>query len=181
MASRAVHLMRHGATALNGHLVGHEDVPVTAEGIAACLAAADTLAFTRVVSSDLSRAADCAAAIGATFRRDARWRELDFGAWDGCDPATLDAAALADFWRDPDAAPPPGGERWSALVARVGAALHDLDDGTLVVTHGGAIRAALAGACGFDVRQAWAFALPCASVVSLRLWEDAAQIVALRP
>lgn len=171
-ASRTVHLLRHGATAIGGRLLGHTDAPATPEGLAACRRAAQPLAYTHIVSSDLLRAA-------ATFpaaRRDPRWRELDFGDWDGADPATLDLAA---FWRDPDAAPPPNGERWSTLVARVGAALADVADGTLVVSHAGAIRAALASACGFDARQVWAFDLPYASVVSLRLWGDTAQIVRL--
>jgi alpha-ribazole phosphatase len=113
---------------------------------------------------------------------DPRWRELDFGAWDGQHPRDLDPEALARFWADPDAAPPPGGERWSALVARVGAAIPVLADGTLVVTHAGAIRAALAMLCGFDARQVWAVALPYAAVVTLHIWPGeppTAQIVRL--
>jgi alpha-ribazole phosphatase len=41
---------------------------------------------------------------------------------------------------------------------------------SLVVTHGGAIRAALTHLCGFDRRQAWTFDLPYAALVSLRVW-----------
>lgn len=178
--ARTVHLLRHGATVRPGQLLGHMDVAVTPQGIADCARVAAGAAFTQVVSSDLSRAADCAAALGAPVRHDPRWRELDFGAWDGRDPATLPAGALAAFWRDPDANPPPQGERWSALVARVAAALADLPDATLVLTHGGAIRAALASACGFDAAQVWAFDLPCAALLTLRLWPDTAQIVGLR-
>lgn len=177
--ARTVHLLRHGATVRPGCLLGHGDVPATKAGIADCVRAAAALSFDHVVSSDLRRAAACAAAIGSAVRHDARWRELDFGDWDGRAPADLDAAALAAFWDDPDTCPPPGGECWSALVARVDAALAELADATLVVTHGGAIRAALAGACGFDGRQVWAFDLPCAAVVTVRLWHDAAQIVRL--
>lgn len=174
-APRTVHLLRHGATAVTGRLLGRTDAPATDDGIATCRAAAQGLGLAHIVSSDLCRAA-------ATFpeaRIDPRWRELDFGDWDDADPATIDRDALTAFWNDPDAAPPPGGERWSALVTRVGAALADLDNRTLVVTHGGAIRAALASACGFDARQVWAFDVPYAAVVTLRLWPDAAQIVRL--
>ncbi|WP_028967819.1 histidine phosphatase family protein [Sphingomonas phyllosphaerae] len=178
--ARTVHLLRHGTTERPGLLLGHVNVKVTPQGIADCARIAAGAAFTQVVSSDLSRAADCATALGAPVHHDARWRELDFGDWDGRDPATLPTDALAAFWRDPDAAPPPHGERWSALVARVTAALADLPDATLVVTHGGAIRAALASACGFDARQVWAFDLPCAALLTLRLWPDTAQVVALR-
>lgn len=178
--ARTVHLLRHGATVRPGLLLGHIDVAVTPQGIADCVRLAAGATFTQAVSSDLSRAADCAAALGLPVRHDPRWRELDFGAWDGCDPATLPADALAAFWRDPDANPPPQGERWSTLVARVAAALADLPDAALVVTHGGALRAALASACGFDARQVWAFDLPCAALLTLRLWPDTAQIVGLR-
>ncbi|GAA4218108.1 histidine phosphatase family protein [Sphingomonas endophytica] len=178
--ARTVHLLRHGATVRPGLLLGHLDVAVTPQGIADCVRVVAGAAFTQIVSSDLSRAADCAAALGAPVRHDPRWRELDFGTWDGCDPATLPTDALAAFWRDPDSNPPPQGERWSGLVTRVTAALADLPDGTLVVTHGGAIRAALASACGFDARQVWAFDLPCAALLTLRLWPDTAQVAGLR-
>ena len=116
------------------------------------------------------------------MRIDPRWRELDFGTWDGCTTAEIDPVALGAFWADPDAAPPPEGERWSALVARVGAALGDLPPGDiLVVTHGGAMRAALAHLFAFDQRALWAFDLPYSSLLSLRLWPDGAQIVGLAP
>ena len=95
----------------------------------------------------------------------------------------IDSAAMGAFWNDPDADPPPGGERWSALVARVSAALDDMAArDTLVVTHGGAIRAALAALFGFDQRQLWAFDLPYAAMLTLRIWPGTprtAQIVGL--
>lgn len=179
--------MRHGEPTFTGRLLGRTDSPATPEGIADCVRTARDLTPRVVVSSDLIRARACAGAIADEHRRivtiDPRWRELDFGAWDGLAAADVDGEALARFWDDPDAAPPPGGERWSALVARVGAALVGLADGALVVTHGGAMRAALAAACGFDTRTIWAVDLPYAAILSLRLWPGpmpAAQIVGLR-
>ncbi|WP_294391690.1 histidine phosphatase family protein [uncultured Sphingomonas sp.] len=177
--------MRHGEPVLAGRLLGHTDCPATPAGIAACRAAAARLEVTEIVSSDLLRAHACAQAIAGhslPVRLDPRWRELDFGAWDGCLAAEVDSQALARFWDDPDAAPPPGGECWSALVARVGAALAEITEPALVVTHAGAMRAALASACGFDARQVWAFDLPYAGILSLRLWPGpppAGQIVGL--
>lgn len=186
-AAITVHLLRHGEPVLAGRLLGRTDPPATAAGIAACVEAIRSLELRQIVSSDLARAAACAAAIASAralpVSHDPRWRELDFGAWDGMLPAAIDGAALARFWADPDACPPPAGERWSALVARVGAALGEVEDGSLVVAHAGAMRAALAAACGFDARQAWAFHLPYAALLSLRLWRGepaAAQIVGLR-
>jgi alpha-ribazole phosphatase len=159
------------------------------EGVAACLAQAEHLAFAHVVTSDLQRARRPAESIatgrGLPLTVDPRWRELDFGSWDGLAPESLDSQALAAFWDDPEAHPPPQGERWSALVARIGATIQALPiQPTLVVAHGGAIRAALHLLCGFDRRQLWAFDLPYAARVTLKVWPGAlpnAQITALAP
>ena len=55
---------------------------------------------------------------------------------------------------------------------------------TLVVTHGGPMRAALHLLCGLELRQTWAFDLPYAAGLALRVWEGAprqAQVIGLRP
>jgi len=177
MTPHMLYLMRHGAPEREGRLLGRTDDPVTQAGILACAGRAAGLSFDRIVSSDLARASDCARAIAderrLTVRQDQRWRELDFGDWDGHAPSSIDPVPLARFYDDPDASPPPRGERSSALQARVAAALHDLPDRpTLVMTHAGAIRAALATMCGFDRTQMWAFDLPYAALVSLRVWRS---------
>jgi alpha-ribazole phosphatase len=187
MSSFFLHLLRHGAPEKPGLLLGHADMPSTPEGIAACVAQVADLSFAALLSSDLGRASAAADVIGTgrglPVRQDARWRELHFGAWDGLAPAQVDTTAMSAFWDNPDANPPPEGERWSALVARVSAALDDVAErDTLVVTHGGAIRAALAALFGFDQRQLWAFDLPYAAAMTLRLWSGpsrSAQIVGL--
>lgn len=187
MSGGFLHLLRHGATARPGRLLGHSDEPSTPEGIAACVAQASGLTISRIVSSDLSRSRAVgealASAHGARLTIDRRWRELDFGDWDGQTSAVVDPARLAAFWSDPDAVSPPNGERWSALVARVSAALDDLPhEPVLVVTHGGTMRAALAVLCGFSIPQLWAFELPCAALLTLRRWPEGsgAAIVGLR-
>jgi len=184
--------MRHGAPETPGLLLGRTDALATHAGIANCLARAQGVSFGAVISSDLQRcerpASAIAAAGGGGHQTDSRWRELDFGAWDGLAPDAVDSGALAAFHADPDANPPPAGERWSALVARVGAALDQLAPAdTLVVTHGGAIRAALSSLFGFGQGQLWAFHLPYACVVSIRIWPESqvgtragAQIVGLQ-
>ena len=182
-----LYLMRHGAPVREGLLLGRTDDPVTEAGVAACVRRVAGLELAAIVSSDLARTRDCAIAIGCpraiVGTVDPRWRELDFGAWDGLRPAGIDPAAFTRFHDDPDAAPPPDGERWSSLLDRVGDALAALPPvPTLVVTHGGAIRAALSDLCGFDRRQIWAFDLPYAALVSLRIWPGpgrTAQIVGL--
>jgi alpha-ribazole phosphatase len=185
----ALHLLRHGAPTLSGRLMGRTDCAATAEGIAECVAQAADLDVQRLITSDLQRARRAASVIGEAKSvwpaLDLRWRELDFGDWDGLAPDTVDSAALIRFWEDPDANPPPCGERWSSLVARVSDAIDALAPvPTLVVTHGGAIRAALHVLCGFEQRQLWAFELPYAVLVSLRVWpgeRPSAQIAGIYP
>ncbi|WP_380875443.1 hypothetical protein ACFB49_04650 [Sphingomonas sp. DBB INV C78] len=182
MTAFLLHLLRHGAPALPGRLMGRTDCPATAEGIAACIKQVEGLSFDRLISSDLVRCADAARAIGAATI-DPRWRELDFGEWDGVAASEVDAAAIGAFWDDPDANPPPGGERWSSLVERVGEAIRELAPvDTLVVTHGGAMRAALLDLCGFQQKDLWAFDLPYAALLTLKIWpgeRPTAQIVGL--
>lgn len=188
MSGFALHLLRHGAPVLTGRMLGRTDCAETPEGVLACLDQTEGLGFSRLVSSPLRRALAASEAIGTraglTVEIDPRWREIDFGAWDGLSTANVDAAALGRFWDDPDANPPPGGERWSALTARIDDAIGALRDDTLVVTHGGAMRAALAVLFGFSQPQLWAFDLPYASVLSLRVWSAEtrqAQIIGLWP
>lgn len=186
MTPFALHLLRHGAPETPGLLLGRTDMAPTAEGIAACAAQASGLAIEVLVSSDLRRCNAAATTIGEaaglSVTTDPRWRELDFGDWDGLPGSAIDAEALGRFWSDPDTNPPPGGEPWSALAVRVSAALADLAPRpTLVVTHGGTIRAALHRLCGFDQRQLWSFDLPYGVLVSLHVRPDSAQLVAIRP
>lgn len=183
-----LHLLRHGAPETPGLLMGRTDGAPTAAGIAACRDKAAGLRVETIACSDLARARLAAEAIGAhhgqVVRVDPRWRELDFGAWDGLSPDAIDADALSHFHDDPDAAPPPDGERWSALVARIASAIAAMDGGDrLIVTHGGAMRAALAHLCGFSQPQLWAIDLPYAALLTLRLWpgeRPMAQIVGLQ-
>jgi alpha-ribazole phosphatase len=189
MIERHLHLLRHGAPETPNLLLGRTDVASTEAGIVRCVEQIADLSFDTIISSDLKRTASAAAAIAAVSKVsvtiDPRWRELDFGAWDGRATSEIDIDALARFWKDPDGCSPPDGECWSALIGRVGAALADCGSpSTLVVTHGGAIRAALAALCGFDHRQLWAFDLPYGVLVSLRVWpsdQPSARIVALAP
>lgn len=189
MSSFPLYLLRHGEPEGAGRLIGRTDAPPTAAGIAACADQARDLAAEVLIASDLSRARLAGEAIGLAtdvpLSIDPRWRELDFGAGDGMAPGDVEGAALARFWDDPDGHAPPGGERWSALVERVSAAIDDLAARpTLIVTHAGAMRAALAVLCGFDMHQTWAVDLPYNCLLTLRVWPGAtptAQIAGLYP
>ena len=184
-----IHLLRHGAPEIPGLMLGHHDMPATPAGLRACVAQAEQIAPDRIVSSDLSRAQTAATMISTNrslpHRVDSDWRELDFGDWDGRHPDAIDLHALQRFWADPDGHPPPNGESWSCFTARIDAAITRVEPlgSTLVITHGGAMRAALAVLLRFDQAAIWAFDLPYCALLSLRIWpsvERSAQIIGLR-
>jgi alpha-ribazole phosphatase len=169
-------------------MLGRTDCPSTAAGIQACDDRMESLGIAAIVSSDLSRARSAAEVIGRrkglAVTIDPLWRELDFGAWDGLAMEEIDKAALNSFWADPDANPAPGGEPWFLLVARVARALSALPPrDTLIVTHGGAMRAALSHLCGLEEQYTWALSLPYAALLSFKVWPGErllAQVTGLR-
>lgn len=153
--------LRHGEVAGPANVYrGRGDAPLTARGREQMFAALAGLPrWGAVVSSPARRCLDFAREAAAVHLLDCtvdeRWRELDFGAWEGLRPdeaAARDAGAHAAFVRDPRRHAPPGGETLDALDARVGAALARLGAcaraPTLVVTHAGAMRAVLAQVLG---------------------------------
>ena len=174
-------IWRHGRTEWNatGRFQGQLDAPLDAEGraqaarvapqlIAAGLSADDTV----VISSDLSRAADTAAALtdrlGVDLRLDPRLREHGLGEWEGL---TRDEVAerYPDQYADWAAGRPVrdrGGEQPAEVMERGLAALADLPAaGTaVVVTHGGTagrLLEALLG-LGADHRRLFAPLANCA-------------------
>ena len=88
-----------------------------------------------------------------------------------------DSAGVA-FYRDPAAFPPPHSEPWPALRARIERGLRDLaraDEASpwLVVSHAGAIRLAIAVACGWSLPTLFALRLDYGTRVRLRVGIDA--------
>jgi broad specificity phosphatase PhoE len=156
-----IHLIRHGETEWNrdGRWQGHADVPLNAAGRdqAARLARhfVDAgIRFDRLYASDLRRAWETAAGIGAALGLRPlpvkALREIDLGAWSGRTRAEI-AAAFPEAWarvqREEDI-PRGGGETYTALLRRVvdwleEAARTDAGRSVCAVTHGGCIRAAL--------------------------------------
>lgn len=173
MISFDLFLLRHGPPLRSGLMLGHCDEPAADGAHDRLVARARYLAADRVIASDLRRAAEGGKAISRDrdlpLRLDRRWRELDFGAWDGCDSVHLPEEALRRFWADPDAYPPPDGESWGALRQRVGAALTVMERPAIVVTHAGAMRAAVSVLTGLDHRGVWAFDLPYGAVLTMRV------------
>jgi probable phosphoglycerate mutase len=167
-------LLRHGQTAWNveQRFQGHTDVPLDETGVAQAARAAQLLVCVgpqAIVSSDLSRAADTAAALGAVtglpVRTDERLRETYGGSWQGRTVTEIRATdrEAYDLWRSDSAVEVPagGGETRSELAARVVPALMDAvasvpPGGTVVaVTHGGTVRAAIGSLLGLPL-DCWA-------------------------
>jgi alpha-ribazole phosphatase len=174
MSERVIYLLRHGPPVRTGLLLGHTDEPALDVGCSLTRAKVQRLLPARIVTSDLCRASVQAEALAhhldVPLTVDPAWRELDFGAWDGRAASAVDGQALARFWDDPDGHAPPEGESWSGLRARIASALATLETRTLVVTHAGAMRAAVSVLTGLDHRGVWAVDLPYHALLRLRLW-----------
>ncbi|HEV7679032.1 MAG TPA: histidine phosphatase family protein [Candidatus Dormibacteraeota bacterium] len=164
----AVHLVRHGESTWNVARLVQGQSPragsLTARGRAQARRIAEELAAlasarTVLLSSDLPRARDTAAAVaartGLPLRLDARLREQDLGILEGrplaeeFDGDTVEAARER-LWHDPERRAP-GGESVLDMYGRVIAALRSaaiLMPGRdlVVVTHGGPVRAVTAAA-----------------------------------
>jgi probable phosphoglycerate mutase len=155
-------LARHGETDWNaaGRWQGHTDVPLNAAGRAQALTLAARLraeGVRAIATSDLCRARGTAEIVGEALGLevhlvDGALRERAYGAWEGLTRCECEARFPEEWARhvsDPRS-PPPGGESADALLARVVPAVHRaaerLASPTLLVTHGGVMRAFLAAA-----------------------------------
>ncbi|MCG8590187.1 MAG: histidine phosphatase family protein [Proteobacteria bacterium] len=138
-------LIRHGETALNAaRVVQPPETPLSERGLAQARRLAERLqgaGITRIVSSDLARAAMTAACVAEATRvpieHTSLLQERNFGDVRGTPYADLEVDLFG-----PDYAPP-GGEDWDAFHARVEEAWRwmreraSADEGPLaVVTHG---------------------------------------------
>lgn len=174
-------LLRHGHTPLIGRFCGKSDPDLTPEGILEVRARCEGRAWDFVASSPARRCQSFAREISVDVFIDDGFWEMDFGAWDGRSTEEIwkeEADALKAFWRDPDAAPPPGGESWGAFASRVAAACERLHEeardagDVLLVTHAGVMRAVLERYIGVPLASSWNISLPPASVLELDVSAD---------
>ena len=182
-APATIDLLRHGQVVGGDCLRGWQDDPLDTRGwLQMCTAMAQDYYWDRIDCSPLARCAAFATEIGNLAgiepQCDARWRELHFGQWEGRTVAEVqrhDAAALTAFWSDPDAHPPPGGERLSQFEQRIEAAWEDLGQALqpgqrgLLVTHGGVIRLLLCRVLGLTTAQQFRFEVPHAARITVVL------------
>jgi broad specificity phosphatase PhoE len=163
---RVVYVARHGETDWNAQArwQGHTNVPLNETGRDQARVLAKTLraaGLAAVVSSDLSRAMETAAIVGAELSValayvDPNLRERALGVFEGLtrqECETLYPAAW-QAWLESKRVPP-GGEAHEALRARMIAAMDRVATGVarddapaLVVSHGGAMRSIVAVATG---------------------------------
>ena len=146
-------LVRHAEPAVVGVCYGALDVELSTRGREQAAALAERLLgehFDAVVSSPRLRALETATALGLPVATDERLRELDFGAFEGRTYEEIEQSEPELFraWMEtPTQVRFPGGESYADLRERAVTALDELraeHESTLVVTHGGVIRAGLA-------------------------------------
>jgi probable phosphoglycerate mutase len=194
-------LARHGRTADTERGVftgrGGADLPLSPAGeadadrLAALLAALGTASspipgvdrVDAVVASPMLRASGTAAVaadrLGLDTTVDEGWAEMAFGAWEGCSYADLarrDPDALAAWWGKPEV-PPPGGESFDDLAARVRSARQRVvaahpGQVVAVVSHGGPVRVVVRDALDGGPATLWRLRVTPAAVTAVRYWDD---------
>lgn len=176
-----VHLVRHGQSEWNvlrltqgqtAHPrltdLGREQAATAADDLVAALGQGPV----RLISSDLVRAAETARIIGSRLgvepELDARLREQHLGSLQGLGYEESWARAELHDWSDP-ALPMAGGESVVAVRRRLGAVLAELDPdvSTVLVSHGDAIRAAIALHEGHSMTDAPWVDVPNGSITRL--------------
>jgi alpha-ribazole phosphatase len=166
-----LYLVRHGRTAANASslLQGTLDLSLDDTGRAQIAALPGMIgAVDRVISSPLLRAQETAAVFGLPVELDDRWRELDYGAFDGRKMTDISPEMWATWRSDADFAPG-GGETLRQVGARVWAACDELAESisarnTVVVSHVTPVKLAAAWALGADLLMSWRCFLDQASV-----------------
>lgn len=185
-----VHLFRHPEVlgASERLCRGHVDVDLSDRGRAQVAVAAARWPgpYDAVYSSDLTRCAQLAAALGAPSTTPLL-REQDMGRWEGrtwADLTAEDPAGTTAYWDDYVNAKPPGGESFGEAAARV-VAWWAATEPTLphsaevaIVTHIGSIRALLCAWMGMPVSEGLRWAPGYATHTEVLLADAGAVIVA---
>ncbi len=201
--TKRVLLIRHGQTEWNsaGRFMGQQDIPLNATGRLQAQRLANRLAGEQpqaIYASDLQRAWQTAEAIHAAIQAamntesdsnslapliaEPRLREMDFGAWEGCTYAELQASqpqVMAAWEADLLHVAPPEGESLLQMAGRVQAAYQDIlaahSEGTiLLVAHGGPLQALMAHIFGLPPERYWQFHLNNTGWVELNLYQSGA-------
>jgi len=187
-------LIRHAESTGNrdGVLQGQADLPLSSLGHRQARALADRLlkahrrtAFSAVISSDLMRTRETADSIAMALNMrvdlDRRLREIDIGAWAGLNPEQIATQFPEEWalWQSRDAHMRRGGgesyhdahDRFAPALTEI-AALHP-GSRVLVVTHGGVLRAYLAGLMGLPLGRIWHLSIGNTAITRVRPFDPA--------
>ncbi len=190
-----IDLIRHGEPVGGNRLRGSQDDPLSELGWQQMWkAVGEQRPWSHLKTSPLTRCRFFAEALADKMALESEiipdFREIAFGAWEGKTTKELmqeDPQALQRYWRDPDNHAPPGAESMSDFTTRIHAAWEDLIDRqqethTLLVCHGGVIRAILIHVLGMPKERLWSFDVPYANVsrIVYHRFADGSQVGQLR-
>lgn len=172
-------LVRHAPTSATRRHAFPADEPLDASGLDLAAGLRGRLRADRVVAAPSARCRQTAAALAPSeVEVDARWSELDFGAWAGRTMQQVwddDPAGLQAWFDDPTVAPT-AGEPLDRLAIRVAAALDDLRDpagaASVVVTSAGPVKVAVLQALGAPLTRVWNVDVAPCSVTTLHARPD---------
>jgi probable phosphoglycerate mutase len=167
MASRFLHLLRHGETMLSadGTFCGEIDTELSPEGIAQADRAAPhlvKLSLEAIYVSPMKRARATAAPLAKLLNLDPHvepdLREIGYGKWDGRKESEIKASEPEEYQRwvaEPSHHSPPGGESGFAIAARampvVERMLEKHKGNVLLVSHKATIRVITCALLGLHV------------------------------
>ncbi|MBQ9762182.1 MAG: histidine phosphatase family protein [Oscillospiraceae bacterium] len=142
-----IYLIRHGMTAANEkHLYcGSADLPLCPRGVAALERLRYDIKNVRFLTSGMKRTNQTLKILfgDVPYEAESRFREMDFGIFELHSYEELKDIQAYQTWLagDNEANVPPGGESGNQMKARVLAALAQIREDTVIVTHGGVIAA----------------------------------------
>ncbi|KZY61901.1 hypothetical protein A3735_27675, partial [Oleiphilus sp. HI0061] len=180
MKASTFDLIRHGEPVGGQLLRGSQDDPLSDLGWQQMHdSVGGHKPWTRIVTSPLSRCQAFANKLGEDLSLcvdiNPMFREISFGEWEGKSVKELmkhDPKALRNYWEDPDNHAPQGSERMSDFIQRIHTAWEALvleyqTEHTLLVCHGGVIRAILTHVLGMPSDRLWNIDVPYANVSRL--------------
>ncbi len=184
-----LYIVRHGETVWNreGRIQGHTDVGLSHLGLEQARMLARRLKPVRLdaaYSSDLSRAADTAAAVldgrEVPIFLTPHLREYHKGAFEGLTESELRSRFPGEYpgyiAKDLDYAPD-GGESTRGVSERMTSVISEikerhLGDNVLVVGHGGSLRAAMMALLGMSLDANWRFVFGNCTLTILDTYHD---------
>lgn len=178
--STTIDLIRHGEPVGGHRLRGSQDDPLSPVGWEQMHSSVGSYSpWNKIITSPLSRCREFAVQLGDKLNLDVEireeFREISFGAWEGLEVKALmksEPEALRNYWQDPDNHTPENGEKMSDFVNRIHSAWDRLvkdmaEQQTLLVCHGGVIRAILTRVLGMPNDKLWNIDVPYANVSRL--------------